>query len=153
MDVRDVQGKKMLKVRNPWGKGEWTGDYSDNSLMWSARSANEVQLEKVDDGMLGCDCVIVCIVSVCLIMRNILGTKTNGPTIKCVSVIVWLLSVCIVSVIDVRNLLGAGGQELYRRIYNNIGSAWHTRVARVIVRNRIILPVFYFLPYLFPCFH
>jgi hypothetical protein len=22
-------GVKLLKIRNPWGKGEWTGDYSD----------------------------------------------------------------------------------------------------------------------------
>jgi calpain-15 len=25
---------KMVQLRNPWGKGEWEGDWSDNSPMW-----------------------------------------------------------------------------------------------------------------------
>lgn len=30
---------KMVKVRNPWGSGEWTGDWSDNSNLWNENSA------------------------------------------------------------------------------------------------------------------
>ena len=26
---------KLLQVRNPWGKGEWKGDYSDSSHLWT----------------------------------------------------------------------------------------------------------------------
>lgn len=29
------EGIKLLKMRNPWGKGEWQGDWSDNSLKWT----------------------------------------------------------------------------------------------------------------------
>jgi Calpain family cysteine protease len=32
-EVTDVFGDnvKLVKLRNPWGSGEWTGDWSDNS--------------------------------------------------------------------------------------------------------------------------
>lgn len=26
---------KLCYVRNPWGKREWTGDWSDNSSLWT----------------------------------------------------------------------------------------------------------------------
>lgn len=26
---------KLVKIRNPWGQGEWTGDWSDSSNLWS----------------------------------------------------------------------------------------------------------------------
>ena len=35
-----ADGKKMIKLRNPWGKGEWTGDWSDASSLWTTRMRN-----------------------------------------------------------------------------------------------------------------
>ena len=29
------QQVRLLKMRNPWGKGEWTGDWSDKSEYWT----------------------------------------------------------------------------------------------------------------------
>ena len=35
LDVRDVRGVRLIQMRNPWGRYCWTGDWSDNSLLWS----------------------------------------------------------------------------------------------------------------------
>jgi len=36
MDVQDVQqhGLNLVRVRNPWGSGEWTGKFSDEDEAW-----------------------------------------------------------------------------------------------------------------------
>jgi len=35
MQVMEVEGKRFVKCRNPWGQdGEWKGDWSDNSPKW-----------------------------------------------------------------------------------------------------------------------
>ncbi len=36
MDAREVNGQRLLKLRNPWGKKEWTGKWSDGSSEWNA---------------------------------------------------------------------------------------------------------------------
>ncbi|KAJ9642618.1 hypothetical protein H2204_002266 [Knufia peltigerae] len=36
MDAREVKGERLLKLRNPWGKKEWTGKWSDGSSEWDA---------------------------------------------------------------------------------------------------------------------
>lgn len=29
------QGERIIKLRNPWGKGEWKGEWSDNDKRWN----------------------------------------------------------------------------------------------------------------------
>ena len=31
----DHQQVRLLKMRNPWGHSEWTGDWSDSSRLWT----------------------------------------------------------------------------------------------------------------------
>ena len=27
--------ERLVKLRNPWGKGEWKGDWGDDSWLWT----------------------------------------------------------------------------------------------------------------------
>lgn len=45
------KGIKLMKLRNPWGSMEWTGDWSDSSPLWTEEMQNEIEvLTKEDDG-------------------------------------------------------------------------------------------------------
>mmetsp|Transcript_41231 Transcript_41231/g.94847 ORF Transcript_41231/g.94847 Transcript_41231/m.94847 type:complete len:476 (-) Transcript_41231:138-1565(-) len=39
---------RMLQIRNPWGSGEWTGDWSDKSDLWEKNPAVKKALGYVD---------------------------------------------------------------------------------------------------------
>lgn len=43
----------MLHIRNPWGEGEWTGPWSDNSPLWEQYPDIKTELYDVnaDDGV------------------------------------------------------------------------------------------------------
>lgn len=45
-------GKKvnLLQIRNPWGKKEWTGDWSDRSPLWTETCKQQVNYQDKDDG-------------------------------------------------------------------------------------------------------
>ena len=46
----------MICIRNPWGQGEWTGDWSDNCPKWTARAKNLAgYTESKDDGVFWMD--------------------------------------------------------------------------------------------------
>ena len=47
------QGKevKLLKLRNPWGSGEWQGDWSDKSQLWTPALKKQVGFVDGDDGI------------------------------------------------------------------------------------------------------
>ncbi len=38
-------------MRNPWGKGEWKGDWSDGSKLWTASLKEQIGMEEKDDGI------------------------------------------------------------------------------------------------------
>jgi calpain-15 len=40
----------LFKLRNPWGRGEWQGDWSDQSSKWTPALRAEVDLKTEDDG-------------------------------------------------------------------------------------------------------
>lgn len=49
LDVRnilDINGnpQRLLKVRNPWGKFEWKGAFSDTSQLWSQDNIRDLEV-------------------------------------------------------------------------------------------------------------
>lgn len=43
--------ERLVKLRNPWGKGEWKGDWSDNSPKWNEQLKKELKVVKAEDGI------------------------------------------------------------------------------------------------------
>ena len=43
-------GLRLIQLNNPWGRGEWTGDWSDDSDKWTRYYVNRLQPSKQDDG-------------------------------------------------------------------------------------------------------
>lgn len=50
LDVKEVQNKRFLKLRNPWGRFEWNGDWSDKSPLWTPFLKNILGYVDSDDG-------------------------------------------------------------------------------------------------------
>ena len=50
-EIEGSQGKeKVVRLRNPWGNGEWNGDWSDSSSKWTSAAKLKMSLIKRDDG-------------------------------------------------------------------------------------------------------
>lgn len=52
-EEKDGQGQpiRLIKIRNPWGFKEWTGDWSDKSTKWTPELKVKLCYEDKDDGV------------------------------------------------------------------------------------------------------
>lgn len=50
--VVDDNGRnvRLVKVRNPWGKREWKGDWSDGDKKWTPHTKKQVEYVDANDG-------------------------------------------------------------------------------------------------------
>ena len=46
----DCSTERLIKIRNPYGKKEWTGDWGDKSKKWTLKTSQQVNGEDKDDG-------------------------------------------------------------------------------------------------------
>jgi hypothetical protein len=55
----EYKGKRFLVIRNPWGKSEWTGSWSDGAKEWTPESIftlNALDHTFGDDGQFVMEC-------------------------------------------------------------------------------------------------
>ncbi|KAL3476215.1 hypothetical protein BJX99DRAFT_146121 [Aspergillus californicus] len=50
MDAKEIDGVRLLKLRNPWGKKEWSGPWSDGSEQWTAQWMEKLNHKFGNDG-------------------------------------------------------------------------------------------------------
>ena len=50
LDLLEINGEKVVRLRNPWGNGEYSGDWSDSSKKWTAELKKKYGLINKDDG-------------------------------------------------------------------------------------------------------
>ena len=69
LDVRDLDGIRLLRMRNPWGHYSWNGDWSDQSDIWTPELKEMLMSGGGDDGvfwiayqdvLLYFDCIDIC---------------------------------------------------------------------------------------------
>jgi len=48
--VAEEEGHRLLQLRNPWGRTEWRGDWSDASHLWTPRLKARLGWSDADDG-------------------------------------------------------------------------------------------------------
>ena len=51
ISVYAIKEIKLMKIRNPWGKFEWNGDYGDKDSKWTKELKAKVKFEEKDDGI------------------------------------------------------------------------------------------------------
>ena len=52
-EVKDSTGKlaRIMQIRNPWGRFEWTGDFNDKSPLWTPELKKKLGVQERDDGL------------------------------------------------------------------------------------------------------
>ena len=55
LDVQKVGEATLLRIRNPWGRGEWNGDWSDKSSKWTPELKERLGWSDKDDGVFWMD--------------------------------------------------------------------------------------------------
>jgi hypothetical protein len=52
MDIRDIKGLRLIRIRNPWGEGEWKGTFGDEDEEWDKHRGlkDELNYEFGKDG-------------------------------------------------------------------------------------------------------
>ncbi|RDW93338.1 calpain-like protein [Aspergillus mulundensis] len=50
MDVKEIDGVRLVKLRNPWGKKEWSGAWSDGSEQWTPEWMQKLNHKFGNDG-------------------------------------------------------------------------------------------------------
>ena len=45
LKVYEHEGNKIFKIRNPWGRSEWNGQYGENSSFWTPELKHIVEFE------------------------------------------------------------------------------------------------------------
>jgi hypothetical protein len=52
LDIRDVDGLTLIRIRNPWGHAEWSGKFADEDEAWDDHKGLKEKLnyQFKDDG-------------------------------------------------------------------------------------------------------
>lgn len=53
-EIKDAKGgiHRLIQMKNPWGYGEWTGEWSDDSPLWTPQIKSELGVEEAaNDGI------------------------------------------------------------------------------------------------------
>ncbi|KAL2826103.1 hypothetical protein BDW59DRAFT_161229 [Aspergillus cavernicola] len=50
MDAKEIDGVRLIKLRNPWGKKEWSGPWSDGSEQWTPQWMEKLNHKFGNDG-------------------------------------------------------------------------------------------------------